>query len=196
RKRPRGLVGFPVTCTLFVAGRLSHSARERVQIVGVSDAWGTTLCPNRHRHGAAPTSLRKQYTLRDQGTVDRGVQGYGKMGLNGARAGGRYMAWHRAGLRRYYYRNQNVAGRSVRRYIGTGPVAELAAAADELRKLKRAVEARERQGEQVRHRQAEAPLLSLCGVTDVLTRAALVAAGYYRHDRGAWRRCPDLKRTP
>ena len=106
------------------------------------------------------------------------------------------MPWARVGSRRYYYRSQRVAGRPVRRYVGTGPVAELAAAADELRKLKRAIEARERQGEQVRHRQAEAPLLALCGVTDVLSRAALVAAGYYRHDRGAWRRCRDFKRTP
>src|SRR5262245_45344003 len=106
------------------------------------------------------------------------------------------MPWQRVGQKRYYYRNLQISGRSVRRYVGTGPVAELAAAADELRKLKRAIEARERQGEQVRHRQAEAPLLSLCGVTDVLTRAALVAAGYYRHDRGAWRRCRDFKRTP
>ena len=106
------------------------------------------------------------------------------------------MAWEQVGRRRYYYHNQWVKGRSVRRYIGTGPAAELAAAADELRKLKRAIEARERQGERVRHRQAEAPLLALCGVTDVLSRAALVAAGYFRHDRGAWRRCRDFKRAP
>src|SRR5262249_54852216 len=98
------------------------------------------------------------------------------------------MPWEQVGQRRYYYRNLRISGRSVRRYVGTGPVAELAAAADELRKLKWAIEARERQGEQVRHRQAEGPLLSLCGATDVLSRAALVAAGYHQHDRGAWRR--------
>ena len=103
------------------------------------------------------------------------------------------MPWAQVGSRRYYYRSQRVAGRPVRRYVGTGPVAELAAATDEIRKLKRAIEARERQGEQVRHRQAEAPLLSLCGVTDVLSRAALVAAGCYRHDRGAWRRSRESK---
>ena len=118
------------------------------------------------------------------------------MGLNGARAEGQYMAWHQVGCRRYYYRNQNVAGRSVRRYVGTGPVAELAAAADDLRKLKRVIAARERKAEQAHHCEAGTPLRALCGVTDVLSRAALVAAGYHQHDRGAWRRCRDLKRTP
>jgi hypothetical protein len=106
------------------------------------------------------------------------------------------MPWERVGLRRYYYRSERVSGRPVRRYVGTGSVADLAAAADDLRKLKRAIEARESRGEQVRHHQAEAPLLSLCGVTDVLSRAALMAAGYFRHDRGAWRRYRDFKRAP
>ena len=106
------------------------------------------------------------------------------------------MAWHRVGLRRYYYRNQNVAGRSVRRYVGTGPVAELAAAADELRKLKRVIADRERKAEQARRHQAEAPLGALCRLTDFLTRATFVTAGYHQHDRGAWRRRRDTQRTP
>src|SRR5262245_34297507 len=123
-----------------------------------------------------------------QRPVCRGFRGYGKMGLNGARSGGRYMAWQQVGSKRYYYRNHCVAGRSVRRYVGTGPVAELAAAADDLRKLKRVIADRERKAVQAHYCEAGTPLRSLCGVTDVLTRAALVAAGYHRHDRGAWRR--------
>jgi hypothetical protein len=106
------------------------------------------------------------------------------------------MAWEQVGRRRYYYRSQWVKGRSVRRYIGTGPVAELAAAADDLRKLKRAIAARERQAEQARHRQAEAPLLALCQLTDLLTRATLITSGFHQHDRGTWRRCRDTQRTP
>ena len=106
------------------------------------------------------------------------------------------MAWQQVGSKRYYYRNQCVAGRSVRRYIGTGPAAELAAAADELRKLRRVIADRELKAEQTRRHQAEAPLLALCGLTDNLTRATLVTAGYHQHDRGAWRRCRDFKRTP
>jgi hypothetical protein len=98
------------------------------------------------------------------------------------------MPWEQVGQRRYYYRGEWVAGRAVRRYVGTGPAAELAAAADDLRRLERVIETRERQAEQDRHREAEMPLLELCGLTDLLTRVALVAAGFHRHDRGAWRR--------
>jgi hypothetical protein len=98
------------------------------------------------------------------------------------------MAWHQVGLRRYYNRNQNVAGRSVRRYVGTGPVAELAAAADNLRKLKRAVEAREHKAEQARWQTTQSPLLNLCTGANLLTRATLLCAGYYQHARSSWRK--------
>ena len=98
------------------------------------------------------------------------------------------MPWEMVGARRYYYRSERVAGRPVRRYIGTGPVAELAAAADDLRRLERAIAVQEEKAEQARRHNAESPLLELCAVTDVLAQASLVAAGHYRHDRGPWRR--------
>jgi hypothetical protein len=97
------------------------------------------------------------------------------------------MAWHQQGTRTYYYRSVRIGGRPVRRYVGAGPAAELAAAVDELRRLERAIEARERQAEEARLRQAEAPLLALCEGVELLTRAALMAAGFRRHDRGEWR---------
>ena len=106
------------------------------------------------------------------------------------------MPWDRVGSRRYYYRSQRVAGRPVRRYVGTGPVADLAAAADELRKLKHAIADRELKAEQTRRHQAETPLGALCRLTDFLTRATFVTAGYHQHDRGAWRRRRDTQRTP
>jgi hypothetical protein len=101
------------------------------------------------------------------------------------------MPWDQVGRRRYYYRSEWVSGQSVRRYVGTGAVAEMAASADELRRLRRAIEARLLRDETARREEAEAPLHKLCAVTDVLTRAALVAAGYHRHDRGTWRLCRD-----
>jgi hypothetical protein len=105
------------------------------------------------------------------------------------------MPWEQVGRRRYYYRNQWIAGRPARRYVGTGPVAELAAAVDDLRRLEHALAARQRQAEQARIREAGTPLLRLCGLTDLLTRAALVAAGYRQHDRGEWRRRREAERT-
>ena len=101
------------------------------------------------------------------------------------------MAWQEVDGRRYYYRGRRLCGRTRRVYVGAAgsPAAELAAAADGLRRLGREAAARERHAERERHREAEAPLLALCERTDVLTRAALLAAGFHRHDRGQWRRC-------
>ncbi len=98
------------------------------------------------------------------------------------------MAWEQRGGKRYYYRTERRSGRAARRYVGCGDVAELAAAADELRRLERAAADRERGEERQRLLEAEAPLLGLCSLADALARAALVAAGYHQHDRGEWRR--------
>jgi hypothetical protein len=107
------------------------------------------------------------------------------------------MAWQVVDGRKYYYRHRRVGGRPRTVYVGAAgsPAAELAAAADHLRRLGREAAARERHAEQARQREAEAPLLHLCELTDVLTRAALVAAGYRQHDRGEWRRCRETERT-
>jgi len=98
------------------------------------------------------------------------------------------MPWEQVGLRRYYYRNLQISGRSVRRYVGTGPVAELAAAADDLRKLKRAIEAREQKAEQARWQTSLSPLMDLCSGTGLLVKATLLCAGYSQHARSSWRR--------
>jgi hypothetical protein len=107
------------------------------------------------------------------------------------------MAWQVVDARKYYYRHRRVGGRPRTVYVGAAgsPAAELAAAADHLRRLEREVAARERHAERERLRGAEAPLLDLCERTDVLARAALVLAGYHRHDRGEWRRCRETQRT-
>ena len=101
-----------------------------------------------------------------------------------------HMAWEARGSRRYYTRSKRVNGRVVREYVGAAgaPAAELAAAADGLRRLGREAAARERHAEQARHREAEAPLVRLCALSDALTRAALLAAGFHQHHRGQWRR--------
>jgi hypothetical protein len=98
------------------------------------------------------------------------------------------MAWDEVNGRRYYYRSERVDGRPVRRYVGKGDVAELAAAADAARRVEREIEARQRQAEQTRLNEAEAPLVELCELTDILVRAALVVAGFHQHARGSWRK--------
>ena len=100
------------------------------------------------------------------------------------------MAWQEVDGRRYYYRGRRLGGRTRRVYVGAAgsPAAELAAAAADLRRLGRAAGAREQHAERERLREAEGPLVRLCAVSDVLTRAALLASGFRRHHRGEWRR--------
>jgi len=107
------------------------------------------------------------------------------------------MAWQVVDARKYYCRHRRDGGRPRTVYVGAAgsPAAELAAAADHLRRLGREVAARERHAERERLRGASAPLLDLCELTDVLARAALVLAGYHRHDRGEWRRCRETERA-
>jgi hypothetical protein len=94
------------------------------------------------------------------------------------------MGWERG----YYYRVRKVNGRVLREYVGTGPVAELIAESDALE--------RERQKQKtlaLRRAKAElaaldAELKALAENTDLVTRAALLAAGYRQHNRGEWRK--------
>jgi hypothetical protein len=99
------------------------------------------------------------------------------------------MAWEARsrGRGRYYTRSRKVAGRVVREYIGTGAVAELAAAADALRRADRRAMMEARRAEQANWQAALAPLLELSRVADLMARAALLAGGYHRHSR-TWRK--------
>ena len=94
------------------------------------------------------------------------------------------MAWVTKGRRRYFYRSRRVGERVVRDYFGGGALAEVAA--DLIDRLRRAREAHDRNAAQLddadtRFRQFHARL-------DRAAAAHLLAAGYYRHDRGPWRR--------
>ena len=100
------------------------------------------------------------------------------------------MPWEQRGSKRYFYVSERRGGRPVRRYVGAAAsaAAALVAAADDLRRLQREAAARERLAEQARQREVERPLVRLCAASDVLTRAALLAAGFHQHHRGQWRR--------
>jgi hypothetical protein len=98
------------------------------------------------------------------------------------------MPWHAVGSRRYFYRSERVNGRPVRRYLGTGSVAELAAAAEDLRRLGRAIADRERKAERARWQAALGPLLELCRGAGLLVKATLLCAGYSQHARSSWRK--------
>ena len=99
------------------------------------------------------------------------------------------MGWEkrdRGGL--YYTRSKKINGRVVREYVGTGPLAELAALMDDEDRLRREEEARAWREEKERIRALEVPMEELCRAAEVLTQAALLTAGYRKHNRGEWRK--------
>jgi hypothetical protein len=98
------------------------------------------------------------------------------------------MVWMQNGERRYYYRSRWQGGRCVRQYVGTGAAAELVATIDDLARVQQQIAARALQEERDRLAAAAAPLQQLCDASEVLSRAALLAAGYHQHARSQWRR--------
>jgi len=98
------------------------------------------------------------------------------------------MAWETKGGCRFYTRSHRRHGRVVRDYLGTGLVAELAAQHDEEDRRGRRAQREQLRQEQAAFDAAAAPHRELSRVADALMTAALVAAGYHRHDRGAWRK--------
>lgn len=99
------------------------------------------------------------------------------------------MGWEtRRGQGRYYTRSRKVNGRIIREYVGTGLVAELAAQQDAEAQAEKLAERERLQREAARWASAGAPLKDLSQLLDGLTAATLIAAGYHRHHRGAWRK--------
>src|SRR3954451_12756394 len=99
------------------------------------------------------------------------------------------MGWEtRRGSGRYYTRSRKVNGRIIREYVGTGLVAELAAQQDAEVRAQRLSERERVQHEAAQWVSATLPLTELSRLLDGLTVAALIAAGYHQHHRGAWRK--------
>ena len=88
----------------------------------------------------------------------------------------------------YFTRSRKVNGKTVREYVGGGILGELAARLD-------AEERRRQEEEKASHREERerldalaAPVEELCDAAEVIARAALIASGYHRHNRGEWRK--------
>src|SRR4051794_20380273 len=98
------------------------------------------------------------------------------------------MAWQlRNGSGSYFYFSKRVNGRGVSRYIGAGVAGELPAALIQLGRAERRLAAERRREARSRELSLLAPLEELCQITELVAKAALLAAGFHRHDRGRWR---------
>ena len=91
----------------------------------------------------------------------------------------------------YYTRTRREGGRSIREYIGTGQEARRAADEDAARR--RQVEA-----DRDAARDLAEDVQTLSELAELLARAALLAAGYHRPNRGPWRkrRAPRNPKEP
>ena len=97
------------------------------------------------------------------------------------------MGWDKG---RYYTRSRKVNGRVLREYVGAGRVAQLAAQMDALDRERRCLDALALRDEKDELNALDADIAELIETTDLVARAALVAAGFHQHKRGEWRRDP------
>jgi uncharacterized protein YceH (UPF0502 family) len=87
----------------------------------------------------------------------------------------------------YYYEAERAGGRVVKRYVPPLVAGAVAAIAEDRREMRQAA------AEANRAARAEAAALDdrladLNAAADLLAEAALLAAGYRRHNRGEWRK--------
>src|SRR5215203_2249945 len=88
----------------------------------------------------------------------------------------------------YYTRSKKINGRVVREYVGGGLLGRTAADVDARERQRREEEVEARQTERERLEALDGPVAKLCEITEALSRAALLAGGYHRHNRGEWRK--------
>jgi hypothetical protein len=96
------------------------------------------------------------------------------------------MGWDKGG--RYYTRSRRENGRVVREYVGGGLAGQLAARLDAEERALRQVEKTLARAGRDDVAALDAPLAELNDLADLLAEAALLAAGFRRHNRGDWRR--------
>jgi hypothetical protein len=88
----------------------------------------------------------------------------------------------------YYTRSRKEDSKVVREYVGGGVLGEIAALEDEYERRRQQEEATLWKEERQRLDDLTAPVEELCEAAEVLAHAALVAAGFRRHNRGEWRK--------
>jgi hypothetical protein len=118
-----------------------------------------------------------------------GLAGGAAGGLRRRGAEGRVdMPWAQRGPHRYFFSKRVVRGRVVRRSLGRRTEAQLAAALATQRQREREAEWARRRQERGRWNAKTETVQRLIEVSDLLMRAALLAAGYHQHEHGDWRK--------
>jgi len=97
------------------------------------------------------------------------------------------MPWEERRGRKYYYRKRRIGGRVMSEYIGTGPVAEPAAALDESKRQAREEERELFRREQEKQRAIDQEVDRVCRLIQNLTYGTLLVHGFHTH-KGEWRK--------
>lgn len=98
------------------------------------------------------------------------------------------MAWEHRGNGTYYYTAERVGGRVVKRYVGAGYSAQMIAELERLARQERETKAGVERAVRESLDELDALLSPLNAIADAAIAAAMVAAGYHRHNRGSWRK--------
>src|SRR5437870_1757707 len=94
------------------------------------------------------------------------------------------MAWEKRGSQKVYYRSKCLNGHIKKIYLGSGHQAKQAAAEDAEKRERRQRECTERQHIATLNEETQ----TLYNHVRTLTRAAYIAAGFWLHNRGEWRK--------
>jgi hypothetical protein len=93
---------------------------------------------------------------------------------------------------RYYTRSYREGDRVLKEYVGTGPLAEIAAERDAKERRRREEKARAWRARCEDLEALEKPVEELCEASELLGCAALLVAGYHQH-HGEWRKRREPK---
>ena len=97
------------------------------------------------------------------------------------------MAWERRKGRRYYYRARKVGGRVVKKYLGSGKKAEIAAKLDELAVVQREQLRQACRATMEEFEELDRILAPLHELVDAVVAFVMTEDGYHL-SRGAWRK--------
>ncbi len=91
----------------------------------------------------------------------------------------------------YYTRSRKEGGRVIREYVGGGILGELAARMDAEDRRRREEKAAAWREERERLEELAGLVDEFCEDVETMARAALLAVGFRRHNRGEWRKPRD-----
>ena len=98
------------------------------------------------------------------------------------------MAWEQRGTKRYYYRSVRHGRHVTRTYIASGTRGMLAVALDAEARAERQAKAEAWQQARKDMEALDAQISAWWDTSNALIDTYLTAHGYYRHDRGTWRK--------